>query len=338
MNKTISMGRGAALGVGTVSLALLASLTQACAAAPDASKFRDPIPQQGDAALAIAGTQVGGGTGTQSAAIGSSVRIAGLGGGGTDYASFYEFTRQITDGVDSGTFQIIAVIDAVTSYPPTTVNDTQAVWGPGGDALDPVNWRVTVTQTASEEFDYEIDGRPHGDTNDADFQAIVTGHGYGKSHPSYRSGTLTVYGAVLQALDPSESNGGTAKITYDARTYPRTVTADITTSDGSGQWYDASVTHAADGSGELVLTALADDSNPPDGKNESVDENSRWNASGAGRADVQMSGGDYGSTVVLVSQCWSDAFAQTYYTDNVSTMPTTGDAASCAFGQAQFNQ
>jgi len=338
MNKTISMVPGAGVLRAVVGTAGLALLAQACAAAPDASKFRDPIPQQGDAALAIAGTQVAGTTGTQSAAAGSDIHLAGLGGGGADYASFYEFTRQITDGVDNGTFQIISVVAAVTSYPPSSVNDTAAVWGPGGDALDPVNWRVTVTQVATGEFDYEVDGRPHGDTNDADFQAIVTGHGYGKSHPSYRSGTLTVYGSVLQALDPSESNGGTAKITYDARTYPRTVTADITTSDGSGQWYDASVTHGADGSGELQLTALADTATPADGKNESVDENSRWDATGAGRADVKLTGGDYGSTVVLVSQCWSATFAQSYYTDNVNYQPTTGDAASCVFAQAQFNQ
>ncbi len=334
MHTKSSRVRGVAL-VGTMGLGLLG---QACAASPDASKFREPIPQQGDAALAIAGTQVGGATDTQSARVGASLHIAGLGGGGANDASFYEFTRQITDGVDSVTFQIISAIAAVTSLPPSTVDDTQATWGPGGDALDPVNWRVTVTQVASGEFDYEVDGRPHGDTNDADFKAIVTGHGYGKSHPSYRSGTLTVYGDVLAALDPTQSSGGTAKLTYDARNIPRTVTADITTSDGTGQWYDASVSHAADGSGQLLLTALADTSTPEDGKNESVDESSRWDATGAGRADAKLSGGDYGSTTVLVSQCWSSSFAQSYYTDSVGYQPTTGDAAACVFAQAQFNQ
>jgi hypothetical protein len=316
----------------------MALLAQACAPTPDASKFREPIPQQGDATLAIAGTRVAGGAAPQAAPVGSSLRTAGIGGGGTDDASFYEFTRQITDGVDNGTFQIVAAIAAVTSYPPSSVNDTQATWGPGGDALDPVNWRVTVTQVGAAEFDYEVDGRPHGDTSDADFKAIVTGHGYGKSHPSYRSGTLTVYGDVLRALDPTQSSGGTAKILYDARNYPRTVTADITTSDGSGQWYDASVTHGVDGSGQLLLTALADTATPADGKNTSVDENSRWDATGAGRADVKLTGGDYGSTVVLVSQCWSATFAQSYYTDSVDYQPTAGDPASCVFAQAQFNQ
>ena len=338
MNKTIQVARGFVSLTGLGGAAALAMLAQACAPAPDASKFRDPIPQQGDAALAIAGSQVGG-VGGATTGVGSSIHVSGASGsGGSDYASFYEFTRQINDGVDSTTFGIIADISAVTAYPPTTVDDTHAVWGPGGDALDPVNWRVTVTQIADGEFDYEVDGRPHGSTNDADFKAIVSGHGYGKTHPSYRSGTLTVYGDVLQALDPSESNGGTAAITYDARNWPRTVVADVTTSDGTGQWYDASVGHQSDGGGELVLTALSDVNTPKDGVNESVDENSRWDSTGAGRADIKMSGGDFGSTTVMASQCWSSSFAQSYYTDNVNYQPTAGSASACVFAQAQFDQ
>jgi hypothetical protein len=86
----------------------------------------------------------------------------------------------------------------------------------------------------------------------------------------------------------------------------------------------------------MALTALADISNPKDGVNENVVDDSRWTRTGAGRADVQMSGGDLGATKVQASQCWSDAFAQTYYTDNVNYQPTAGDPSTCAFAQAQF--
>ena len=86
-----------------------------------------------------------------------------------------------------------------------------------------------------------------------------------------------------------------------------------------------------------MLTALADVATPPDGTNENVDENSRWESTGAGRADISMTGGDFGSKTVMASQCWSASFAQTYYTDNVNYEPTTGDASTCAFSQAQFN-
>jgi hypothetical protein len=96
------------------------------------------------------------------------------------------------------------------------------------------------------------------------------------------------------------------------------------------------VQHAQDGSGHMDLTAVSDMSTPPDGVNENVSENSRWDATGAGRADVRMTGGDFASTVVLASQCWSSAFTQVYYTDNVSYRPTTGTVSSCAYAQASF--
>jgi hypothetical protein len=319
--------------LGTIAVA---SLTGGCVLQPDASEYREAIPQHGDAQLAFAGTQTGGGTTGQSMT--TKLHIQGTGGaGGTNYATFYEFTRTVSDGVDTGTLLILAEVALVTSYPPTSIDGSHSVWGPGGDALDPIEWKLTVTKTADHVFDYEVDGRPHGSTDNSAWKSILTGHGYGHSHALYRSGSFTLDGDTLKALDPTRSNGGKVAVQYDARAWPKTVSADVTTSDGSGQWYDVTVAHAQDGGGTLVVTAMADISSPPDGTNESVDENSRWNSTGAGRADVKMSGGDL-STTVLASQCWSSAFAQTYYTDNVSYQPTSGDASTCAFARAQFNQ
>jgi hypothetical protein len=327
MHKTIAAISG---------MVILGGVAQGCTIQQgNASAFRDPIPQQGDAALAVAGTQAGGGTQTQAL---SGVHFQDMGSGGTADAGFYEFTRQTADGVDNLTFSLLAEIDAITSYPPSTLNGTEAEWGPGGDALDPVQWLLKVTLVGTNEYSYEVDGRPHGSSSNTAWQAIVTGHGYGKASPSYRSGSLSIDGDTLKALDPTRSNGGKVTINYDARTWPKTVVADVTTSDSSGEWYDVSVSHAADGSGQLTMTALSDISTPPDGTNESVDENSRWNSSGAGRDDVKMSGGDFGSTTVLATQCWSSTFAQTYYTDSVGYQPTAGDASSCVFDQASFDQ
>jgi len=320
--------------LGTIAMA---SVTGGCVLQQsDPSEYREAIPQQGDAQLAFAGSQASGGTTGQSMT--TKLHIQGTGGGGgTDYASFYEFTRTVSDGVDTGTLLILAEVALVTSYPPTSIDGSHAVWGPGGDALDPVEWKLTVTKAADHEFDYEVDGRPHGSTDNSAWQSILTGKGYSHFHALYRSGSFTLNGDTLKALDPTRSDGGKIAVQYDARAWPKTVAADVTTSDGTGQWYDVTVAHDEDGGGTVVVTAMADISSPPDGSNESVDENSRWSSAGAGRADVKMSGGDL-STTVLASQCWSSAFAQTYYTDNVNYQPTSGDASTCAFAQAQFNQ
>jgi hypothetical protein len=295
-------------------------------------------------ALGIAGSPYAATTTAQAAPkTGLTVQSGpGSGGGGsgvttTGDASYYQFTRSITDSVDTVTVAILGEVDAVMSLPPTTMDATHAVWGPGSsDALDPVTWKLTVTATGGGQYTYEVDGRPHLSTSDADWQAILTGQGYDATSASYQTGSFTVDNDAMRALDPTQTGTGTVSITYDARAYPLNATADVLPNDGTGQSYDVTVQHASDGSGVMTLNALADISTPPSGVNDTVRENSRWDSTGAGRADVQLTGGQFGSTTVLVSQCWSDAFAQTFYTDSVDYEPTTGDPSSCAFTQASF--
>ncbi len=336
MRRTIAAALGIAALVGTAPACTLK--------ADQADSFREPIPAASDTALAFAGAQ-GGGTAGQAAAAPSLHVQSGPGaGGGTagagGTASFYQFTWDITESVDTVTLAILGEVAAVASLPPTTIDGSHAVWGPSGsDALDPVTWKLTVTLVGPDQYTYEVDGRPHLSQSDADWKAILTGQGWGKGSPSYRSGSFVVDADALRSLDPTRTTStGSVTITYDARSYPINVTADVEPNDGTGQSYHADVLHGQDGSGVLSLTAVADVSTPPDGVNENVNENSRWNSTGAGRADVKLSGGDYQSTTVLASQCWSDAFAQVYYTDSVNYQPTSGSPSACAFAQAQFAQ
>ncbi len=336
MRKTI-----ATIGTLFGSAAFVMSAGCSLQTSPDASRFREPIPQASQVALGIAGSQVAGAK-TQAAPAGG-VHLqdgpgSGGGGGTTTDASYYQFTRSITDSVDTVTTEILGEILVVSSLPPTTVDANHAVWGPGSsDALDPVTWKLTVTATGGGAYTYEVDGRPHLSTSESDWKAVLTGQGYDGSSPSYQSGSFTVDNGALAALDPtSTTSTGTVSITYDARSYPLNAAADVNPNDGTGQYYDVTVLHGVDGSGVMSLTALADVSTPPDGKNENVAENSRWDSTGAGRADVKMTGGDFGATTVMLSQCWSSAFAQTYYTDSVDYQPTTGQPSSCVFGQASF--
>lgn len=337
MRKTIATTGGIGTLVGGAAFILSAGCSLQTA---DASKFREPIPQTSQVALAIAGSHVVG-TATQAApATGLKLQdVPGSGGSSTSDASYYQFTRSITDSVDTVTVAILGEVEAVISLPPTTVDASHAVWGPGSsDALDPVSWKLTVTATGGGQYGYEVDGRPHLSNSDSDWKAVLTGQGYDDTSPSYQSGTFVVDNDALRALDPTTTTStGTVTITYDARSYPLNAAANVDPNDGTGQYYDVTVLHGVDGSGIMSLTALADVSTPPSGVSENVAENSRWDSTGAGRADVKMSGGQFGTTTVMVSQCWADDFAQTYYTDSVDYEPTTGQPSSCAFGQASFS-
>jgi hypothetical protein len=65
--------------------------------------------------------------------------------------------------------------------------------------------------------------------------------------------------------------------------------------------------------------------------NEKITLRSRWQATGAGRADARLAGGDLGTVQAIASECWDTSFKRVYYTDSVNFAPAEGVATSCAF-------
>src|SRR5262249_60297435 len=93
----------------------------------------------------------------------------------------------------------------------------------------------------------------------------------------------------------------------------------------------AGVTGEADGGGTVSLTTKGDvDAVNGKGILEDVVIKSRWIASGAGRGDAKISGGDLTGTLTG-TQCWGASFAATYATDTADNK-TVGDATSCVVG------
>lgn len=60
---------------------------------------------------------------------------------------------------------------------------------------------------------------------------------------------------------------------------------------------------------------------------------SRWNASGARRADIDITGGDLPANTPKVDavECWGTDFTQSYCSDSVGFAPTAGDANACVY-------
>jgi hypothetical protein len=242
----------------------------------------------------------------------------------------------VTDGVDLVTGVVLGSIWLVVHTHPTSVDDHQATWGPGsGDALSPVVWRLVVTEVEKGVFDYELDGRPKSSTSDSDYLAVLKGRGYGRAHAEHRNGSFTIDNDAARTLDPARAHDhGTTKITHALHNWPATIAVELRPTPAA-DWLDIGVTHRSDGSGDVDVNGLVDVGEPKDGTLEDVVVHSRWASSGAGRADVQISGGSAPS-LVKASECWSTSFARSYYTDNVGIEPTVGDPAACAFTDARF--
>ena len=291
--------------------------------ADDADRFREPIPGADEVALKVPGGS------------GSATRTQGLhittNGPTSSSARYYRFTRDLTSSVDGGTAVILGAIWAVVNTAPTSIDGKTATWGPGqGNALDPVVWRFRVTEVAAGEYDYVLEGQRKGTS---DYLAILTGHGYGKSRPEHKTGWFEADNDAMNQLDPDRAHDeGRLKVTYDLKQLPATIAVEVR--QGTGKpWADVTVTHETGGAGSVVITGLGDIDDSKATKLEDVALTSRWDTTGAGRADITIAGGDLPATTpkVEATECWSSSFARVYYEDTVSYEPTSGDASACAF-------
>jgi hypothetical protein len=310
-----------------MALGVFASVATGCVASTDdGDKFREPLPAASDMNLAV--PRSWGATTRSGLAVGPSDAPA--------YAKFYQFTRDVTDGVDLVTGIVLGSVWLVVHTHPTTIDEHQATWGPGnGDALSPVVWRLVVTEVDKGVFDYELDGRPKASTSDADYLAVLKGRGYGREHAEHRNGSFTIDNDAARTLDPARANDhGTTKITHHLHDWPATIAVELRPTPAP-DWLDIAVTHRSDGSGDVDVNGLVDVGEPKDGTLEDVVVHSRWASTGAGRADVQISGGS-APTLVKASECWSTSFVRSYYTDNVGLEPAAGDPATCVFADARL--
>lgn len=296
----------------------------------DPDEFRDAIPK-GESVT------VGGPEGSNTAA--APLETARL----AEVAHFYKFTRGLRDGVNAITGVVLGGLWLIVHTEPTTIEADEAIWGPYTDALDPVSWRLRVTRVAEGEYDYALEGRPKASDDDADYQAALSGHGFGRAHSSHGQGGFRIDVDVLRELDPVKHDGesGVVTITHDLpsnitrnpRALPRVITADVTKT-GSDERFTVTSTANEDGTGSLSVVAKGNiDDDPLKPALEDVSIDSRWRETGAGRSDIEFSGGDVPADVspVTAVECWGTDFARVYYKDSVDFSPQEGDPAACAF-------
>jgi len=320
--------------LGIVAVGVVAVSNACVVKADDSERFRDPIPQSADVGMGVPGSSTGASTKAQA----KGLRFSNT-PGTTSYAEYYQMTRDIADSVDYGTAWVIGLVWTIVHSPPTSIDAHKAVWGPGaGDALSPVVWRFTVNEVGTSEYDYVLEGRGKASANEADFKAVLTGHGYGKSRAEHRQGWFTLDFDASAALDPARNHdSGNIKVTFDLRQYPATLAVDMNATDRP-RTAKVAVTHQGDGAGNVDIT-LHDSADPAQsGKADDLVVHSRWDTTGAGRGDAQMSGGTLPATIanVQASECWDASFSRVYYKDSVDYKPAAGNAAACAFAQAKF--
>jgi hypothetical protein len=253
------------------------------------------------------------------------------------------FTRNVRDGVNVVTRDVLAGVWLIVHTEPTSVSENHAEWGPYTDALEPVSYRFRVERVAEGEYDYTLEGRPKASTSDTDYRAVLSGKGYGRLDPRHGDGKFTIDLDAAKALDPirHRDDSGTVTITHDLPAsigrrlgaLPRTISADVTPQGEA--WIRIGSQANEDGTGAIHVDAHVDVDDSKATLLEDVSVASRWKADGAGRADITVAGGDLPTTIAMVSatECWGEDFGRVFYSDSVGFEASVGAATSCVYSE-----
>jgi len=276
-----------------------------------------------------------------------------------DEADSYKLTRGVTGIVNGATGAVLLLVKTIVSYPPTTrdpATDT-AVWGPHTEPLAKNAWRLTVTRMDRDVFSWKLDGKAKT-ADDSAFITILSGthtravDGHGRAIENYGSGMFVVDWDAAQTLPDHDKAVGVATFTY-ARTAPGAVTTidvdfqGIKDDPPSTELYNALYRYTATpgAGGELKYAAKRDyypDPHPSNSALEDFTIHSRWQETGTGRTDYQLTNGDVataGLAPVTVSECWDVSFLSTYRVvsyDPTNLLQNWGAEGTCSFPTAAF--
>ncbi len=303
----------------------------------DVSEYREAIPQAD--AVTVDGPETAQGQSSTMSG-GSGLLATGPAGGGS-FAQWYGWTREVRDGVNAITASVLGSVWYVVHTEPTEIGEDNAIWGPYTDALEPASWRFRAERVAEYEYDYFLEGRPKTSTSDDDYVVVLTGKGYGARSDKHGDGYFLVDLDAAGELDPlkHQNDSGTVKITHDLPhdigtrlgALPRIIKAEI---DPAGEpWLTITSTANEDNTGQLEVGAFVDIDESKATAPEDVDILSRWQATGAGRADITIANGDVPVSLGIVEavECWGTDFTRVYYGDSVDFAPTEGDMTACAY-------
>ncbi len=251
-----------------------------------------------------------------------------------ELAPYYVITRDVTQTFNGGTAWVLIPIHSIALNPPTSVAGNVYTWGPGSQALDPANYRLDVTANADGTYDYVLSGQSK--INPDGFKSLIDGHADPTAGLDQGSGEFRIDFDAAAEINPVDNGSakGQVQATYDLATGH--LGLDIATTDDTGAPIDATYAYdqLPDGGGDMTFDTDANVGGTA--AEEDVTIRSRWLATGAGRADVRIAGGDLGPDQAIASECWDTMFGRTYYTDNVNFAPTEGNVASCVFADQDF--
>lgn len=246
-----------------------------------------------------------------------------------ELSPWYVATRDVTRMLNGGTAYVLILAHTIVLFPPTTTEGDTYTWGPWSQALDPAEYRMTVTELADGTFDWQLDGR--NKSGGAGFETVVGGNAVrgGK-------GVFTLDFDAAERVNPRENDGkGVIDAAYDVPGRALDLSIDsVDDAGGAPVHVEYAYREQADGAGDMVFSVTGD-TDDVGARPEEATIRSRWQKDGAGRADLRLRNGDLAAEITA-SDCWDRSFLRVYYTDSARWQPTEGDASACVFADVSL--
>jgi hypothetical protein len=269
-----------------------------------------------------------------------------------DVSGTWLVTVAATAVVNGGTLFALGALSWVADGEPTSIRGDVAVFGPHTPALSPTTWRMTMTRTAPNAFDYVLEGKQRG-ADDATYKAVITGQHTvaidAQNQPvrGFGEGAFTIqWDAAAQAGGslPGKTGSATFRYARDAADAAVSLAVDLQerAATAGARPVTAKYRYAQAVAGEGSFEWGSDTNLQPGDATYSALERftmkSRWTASGAGRADLRSSGGDL-TLPVTWSECWDGRFRSTYLRKSDVPSEAWGtEAQACVYTSASFVQ
>ncbi len=255
---------------------------------------------------------------------------------------FYGVTRDTTRLVNGATALVLILVKAITDTPPTTFKDNVAVWGPYTDALSPNTYRLTATDNGNHHYSYVLEGKAKGAPDTAYVTLLSGTHTAATEHgqpvKGFGNGTLLIDWDKAQTLPEHSADVGTALIAYSRMSSTAQVTIDVKFTQvrdlATNQRIDANYGYLSNpgADGRFRFSSYA----TPGAAIQRFAIESRWQNSGAGRADVVVTGGGL-SQPATVNECWDASFKSQYLHASYDPSHDYGSESVCVFTPAEYS-
>jgi hypothetical protein len=275
---------------------------------------------------------------------GQGLTAAGQG----DTADYYKLTVGAAVTVNGGTLWVLNLIEEIVKHPPTSIEGDVAVWGPHTGALSPNTWKLTVTRTDDHSYSWVLEGKGKTEQDSA-FKAVLSGthtasvDADGERVKGYGSGEFLIDWDKSRTLPGANPNDmGTAEIRY-SRTQAGAVASveadfhQVRDEEVQGGRVDAKYAYKQAPSAGGELDFVIKKNVYPGTAVENLAIKSRWEATGVGRSDIKLSGGNVPFDA-KVSECWDSNFLSAFYTANYNVELDYGTVSACgSFSTAVYS-